>query len=147
MFDVAPSGEPAVWAPFGPRLAAARVTLLSSAGLHVEGEQKAFDLERERVEPTWGDPSFRVIPRAHGGLAMSHLHVNNADILTDNEVALPVRALDSLVADGIVGASSDQHISVMGYQGDLRGWRDTTVPAIVEVLRAQGTDGVVLAPV
>jgi hypothetical protein len=36
----------------------------------------------------------------------------------------------------------------MGYQGDdLAVWREETGPAIVEHLRAQAADGVVLAPV
>jgi hypothetical protein len=58
----APGEERPVWTPFEPRLADARIALLSSAGLHVDGEQPAFDVERERREPTWGDPSWRAIP-------------------------------------------------------------------------------------
>lgn len=146
-YDLPPTDEPPVWAPFVPRLADATVTLLSSAGLHVAGAQAPFDLDRERAEPTWGDPSHRAIPHDHGPLGMSHLHVNNADALADHEVALPCRALDRLVDAGVVGAASAQHVSVMGYQGDLRTWREATAPAIVDLLRAQGTDGVVMAPV
>ena len=146
-YELPPTDEPAVWAPFDQRLAESTITLLSSAGLYVEHEQPSFDLDREREEPTWGDPSHRIIPSRCPPLAMAHLHVNEADILADNEVALPRRALDALVAQGTVGASSDTHVSVMGYQGNLQAWRDVTAPAIIEHLRAQCTDGVVLAPV
>ena len=138
-----------VWAPFEKRLAESTIALLSSAGLSIEGSQPPFDLDRERQEPMWGDPTHRVIP--HGverPLAMSHLHVNNADVLADRNIALPIDVLDDLVTDGMVGAAADEHVSVMGYQqAGLEVWRDETSPAIVEVLRAQGTDGVVLAPV
>ena len=144
-----PDGGEEVWAPFGKRLGEASVALLTSAGLHTS-DQAPFDLERERREPTWGDPSYRAVPAASrtGDLAMAHLHVNDADVLADQEVALPLAALQRLVDEGVVGASAPEHVSVMGFQGhgDLGAWRDETAPAIVELLRASGTDGVALAP-
>lgn len=142
-------GDP-VWVPFGPRLADASIALLSSAGLHLKGEQEPFDLDRERREPSWGDPTHRVIPHALGEreLGMSHLHVNNADTLADRNVSLPVDVLADLVADGVVGRVAPSHFSVMGYQeAGLETWRSSTAPAVVEQLRAEQTDGVILAPV
>ncbi len=139
-----------VWAPFEPRLADATIALLSSAGLSVAGEQEPFDLERERREPTWGDPTHRVIPDDIGSrpLAMSHLHVNNTDTLADRNVALPIDVLRALVAEGTAGAAARSHFSVMGYQqAGLGVWRTQTAPAIVDVLRSEGADGVILAPV
>jgi D-proline reductase (dithiol) PrdB len=139
-----------VWTPFEPRLADARIALLTSAGLSVAARQQPFDLDRERAEPTWGDPTHRVIPNDLGGqqLAMSHLHVNNADTLADRNVALPIDVLNELVADGMVGAAAHSHFSVMGYQqAGLDAWRTQTAPAIVDVLRDEGADGVILAPV
>ncbi|HEX2851035.1 MAG TPA: glycine/sarcosine/betaine reductase selenoprotein B family protein [Acidimicrobiales bacterium] len=150
LYELAPSGDEPVWAPFEPRLAEATIALLSSAGLYVKGEQPPFDLDRERAEPTWGDPTHRVIPdgTAPSALGMCHLHVNNTDVLADPEIALPVQRLSELVADGIVGSSAPTHISVMGYQqAGLEGWREHTAPAIVERLRDERVDGVVLAPV
>jgi D-proline reductase (dithiol) PrdB len=145
-----PGEDTPVWAPAEKRLAETRVTLLTSAGLYVEGEQPSFDLERERREPTWGDPDWRRLPHGVpvGGLAMAHLHVNHADVLADRNVALPLDVLDELVADGLAGGATPEHVSVMGYQEHgLAGWRDVTAPAIVAQLREQGTDAVVLAPV
>lgn len=145
----APEGEPA-WAPFEPRLGAATIALLTSAGLHLEGVQPPFDLERERREPAWGDPSWRRIPAALGGaeLGMCHLHVNPTDILADHNVALPLDRLAELAAGGVVGAAAAEHVSVMGYQErSLDGWRTGTLPEVVDLLRGEGADGVVLAPV
>jgi len=145
-----PGEDAEVWAPFEPRLADATIGLLSSAGLYLEGVQDPFDVERERNEPMWGDPSWRAIPHdvAQGGLGMSHLHVNPADVLADHEVALPVRTLDALVSDGIVGASAGTHVSVMGYQeAGLVEWRERTPPAGVELHRDRGGDGAGLPPV
>jgi D-proline reductase (dithiol) PrdB len=138
-----------VWAPFEKRLAESRVALLSSAGLFVEGEHEPFDLDRERREPTWGDPGWRPIPAAtaQGALAMAHLHVNSADTLADQEVSLPLRTLEKLVDDGIVGSVAATHYSVMGYQASgLDEWRGRTGPEIVGRLRQEDVDAVVLAP-
>ena len=145
-----PGEEAPVWAPFTARLGDARVALLSSAGLYVEGHQAPFDAAGERANPMWGDPSWRALPRwvGQGDLGMVHLHVNNADVMADHEVALPLRALDGLVASGVVGASADTHFSVMGYQEEgLEAWRTRTAPEIVEVLRSERVDGLLLAPV
>ena len=137
-----------VWAPFTRRLADASIALVTSAGLSLAAEQEPFDLDGERRRPAWGDPTHRVLPHRHGPVVMSHLHVNPTDILADDNVALPVDALDDLVASGRVGRAAPAHVSVMGYQeAGLSVWRDVTAPAIVELFRAQGTDGVVLAPV
>src|SRR4051794_10612807 len=84
--------EPAVWTPFAARLGDATIALLSSAGLYDPATQSPYDLDRERSEPTWGDPTFRALGHTVEPLAMSHLHVNNTDILLDHEVALPRRA-------------------------------------------------------
>ena len=144
-------GESApVWAPFAPRLADASIALVTSAGLSLAGDQEPFDLDRERREPAWGDPTFRVLPHAMGDrrLVMSHLHVNDADVMADRDVALPVDVLDDLVAAGRVGRAAPAHVSVMGYQeAGLAEWRARTAPAMVELFRAQATDGVVFAPV
>ena len=139
-----------VWAPFPVRLADARIALLSSAGLYVRDEQEPFDLDGERRRPEWGDPSHRVIPTgtAPDSLDMCHLHVNDTDVLADPEIALPVGLLGELAAEGVIGSVAPDHVAVMGYQeAGLAGWRDETAPAVIDLLRAQDTDGVVLAPV
>lgn len=141
--------DEAVWAPCDPRLASSTVALLSSAGLFVEATQPSFDVDGERADPGWGDPSWRAIPRdtAQGALGMAHLHVNSADTLADHEVSLPLRTLDALVADGVVGASAATHYSVMGYQqAGLSHWRSKTAAEIVERLRDEQVDALLLAP-
>lgn len=138
-----------VWAPFETRLAESTVALLSSAGLYLDGSQESFDLDGERADPGWGDPTWRAIPRdtQQGALGMAHLHVNPADTLADHEVSLPLRTLDALVAEGIVGASAPTHYGVMGYQrGGLEEWRTKTAVEIVTRLRDEHVDALLLAP-
>ncbi len=120
---------------------------LSTAGLYDPASQESFDLDRERREPRWGDPTHRMIEHHGGPLAMAHLHVDNTDVVADPDIALPRRSLDRLVASGMVGAAAAQHASVMGYHGDLAVWRERTAPAIVARCRELDADGVVLAPV
>jgi len=139
-----------VWADFVPRLADARIALVTSAGLFLKDEQPSFDGERERNEPTWGDPTHRVLPSevSSGALGMMHLHVNNDDVLADHNIALPTDVLAELASDSVVGGSTARHVSVMGYQqAGLEVWRRETAPAIAALLREDGADGVVLAPV
>ena len=146
----APGEDGPVWAPLEQRLAHSRIALLTSAGLYLEGEQPPFDGEREKADPTWGDPTHRVLPASLEGRTpgMMHLHVNHEDVLADPEIALPVAGLAALAAEGVVGSVAPAHVSVMGYQqAGLDGWRAETAPAIVELLRDQGTDGLILAPV
>ncbi|HEX7264097.1 MAG TPA: hypothetical protein VF383_07970 [Candidatus Dormibacteraeota bacterium] len=144
-----PGEEAPVWAPFPKRLDASRIALLSSAGIYVAAAQKSFDVEREQSNPEWGDPSWRSIPAAAnaGDLAVSHLHINDEDIRSDPEIALPSRLLSELATEGVVGSATSEHISVMGYQErSLEGWRNETLPALVAMLRDRQADGLVLAP-
>jgi hypothetical protein len=144
-----PGEDGPVWASFEKRLAEARIALLTSAGIYVKARQPSFDLEREQTHPEWGDPTWRSIPAdaAPAELGVAHLHINDEDILADPEIALPMRTLGQLVADGVVGGASAHHLAVMGYQDrDLPDWRSKTAPEIVGRLRDEGADGVVLAP-
>jgi D-proline reductase (dithiol) PrdB len=150
MYEAAPRFEHApVWAPFEVPLAEARIGLLTSAGMFVAGQQEPFDVDRERREPTWGDPTLRIIPDgiAQSQIDATHLHINTADLLTDMNVALPVDRLGELVADGVVGSSSPEHFSVMGFQEEgAEVWRTTTGPEIAARCHTVDIDALILAP-
>lgn len=144
-----PGEDGPVWAPFAPRLADARIALLSSAGLYVKKTQPGFDVERERTHPEWGDPSWRSIPASAGPgvLGVAHLHVNDEDLVADPEIALPARMLATLAEEGVVGEAAAEHFAVMGYQDRaLDDWKKTTAPEIADRLREQGASGLILAP-
>ncbi len=150
MYESAPhfDHEP-VWAEFTKPLDQARIALLSSAGIYLSGSQAPFDLEREKQEPTWGDPTLRVIPNdvTQDQIGASHLHINTTDILADANVALPVHRLNELVAAGVVGAAADEHYSVMGFQEEgAEVWRTATAPEIAKRCHDRAVDAVILAP-
>jgi D-proline reductase (dithiol) PrdB len=142
-------GADPVWADLGKPLADANVALLSSAGIYLEEHQEPFDVERERREPTWGDPSLRVIPpdASPEDIGVAHLHYNTDLVLADPDVALPLRSLGAMEADGLIGSSAREHYSVMGYQEHgARVWAEQTGPEIAARCRDAEIDVLVLAP-
>ena len=144
-----PGEEEPAWAPFEKRLADSRIALLTSAGLYLKDSQAPFDLERERANPEWGDPSWRAIPSAAAapGIGVAHLHINDEDLVSDPEIALPTHLLNGLASEGVIGGAVAEHFSVMGFQEHrLEGWKNETVPALVAHLRDQVADGIILAP-
>jgi D-proline reductase (dithiol) PrdB len=150
MYEAAPEFDHApVWAEFTKPLDEARIALLSSAGMFMSNSQEPFDLERERREPTWGDPTFRVIPSevSQSQIDVSHLHINTADLLKDINVALPIDRLNELVDEGVVGAAATEHYSLMGYQQEgVEVWETETGPEIAARCHAADIDALILAP-
>ncbi len=106
-------------------------------------------MERERREPTWGDPSWRPIPRdvSQDRIDAAHLHINTDHVKRDVGVALGLRALAALEADGVIGRLADENYSVMGYQeAGCAEWRTKTGPEIAGRLRDAHVDALLLAP-
>lgn len=138
-----------MWAPFEKRLAASNIALLTSAGIFMKGTQAPFDLDHEKANPEWGDPTWRPISASSGpaDLGVAHLHLNDEDLLADPEIALPMHLLEQLASEEVIGGAVSSHLAVMGFQDRrLKEWRHTTAPEIVAHLRDQATDGLILAP-
>lgn len=126
-----------------------RFGLVTSGGLYATRNEPPFDQERERREPAWGDPSFRVLPvdMDPADVGVSHLHINHADVLADMNILLPIQRFQELAAEGVIGGLAPHAYSFMGYQGfpaDLSGWKDVYGPAVCDRLRAEDVDCVLL---
>ncbi len=144
-----PIEEPPVWAPLPKPLHRCTLALLTSAGIYLKDSQPPFDADRERREPTWGDPSYRIIPTGvrQDQVACSHLHINHADLLEDVDVVLPLRAFKRLEVEGVIGALAGEHYSFMGYQDRrLEDWRHTQGPELAARLKERSVDVLLLAP-
>jgi hypothetical protein len=138
-----------VWAPFEKPLAEATLAVLSSAGIFLPDTQESFDVERERREPHWGDPSWRAIPRdvSQDRIDAAHLHINTEHVKRDVGVALGLRALAALEADGVIGRLATENYSVMGFQqAGCEVWQSKTGPEIAGRLRDAAVDALLLAP-
>ena len=138
-----------VWAPLRRPVEESKVALLTSAGLFLKDVQPPFDIERERNEPLWGDPTYRAIPRdvAQDQIDAAHLHLNTRDFLIDFNVALPIRPFSLLAAEGEIGAVADEHYSFMGFQqSGAPEWRARYGPEVARKLKEAEVDILLLAP-
>lgn len=91
------SGEAIPWTDLAKPVSECMVALVSSGGIY-HRDDEPFDMERERAEPLWGDPSFREVP---GGISqeevrVAHLHYENPRALEDCNCILPVAALGEM---------------------------------------------------
>ncbi|MCA9829458.1 MAG: glycine/sarcosine/betaine reductase selenoprotein B family protein [Dehalococcoidia bacterium] len=141
--------EAPVWTPLTVPVTAAKIALLSSAGIYLKESQRPFDIEREKREPTWGDPTYRVIRRdvQQQDVAATHLHLNTRDIEEDINVALPIRAFAELEKRGDIGSLADEHYAFMGFQqSGANEWRTHYGPEVARRLKDAGVSALVLAP-
>lgn len=139
------------WTPLAKPVHDSTFGLITSAGLYYRGREEPFDLEREQQEPTWGDPTSRMIPRSISEIeiGVSHLHLNTGSIENDVNIVLPLNRFEELLDMDEVGGLAENHFSVMGYQGfppDTTTWREQTGLKIAEHFKSEGVDCVLLTP-
>jgi D-proline reductase (dithiol) PrdB len=139
--------RPIPWTPLAKPLAACRVALLSSAGVALDSDQP-FDQEGERRNPWWGDPSYRIIPRAatEKEVGFYHLHIDPQYAEQDLNCLFPLQRLDEFAARGEIGSSAERHYSMMGYLLDPSEMLEQTMPAVIRNLKEDRADVVVLVP-
>ena len=139
--------EPIPWTAPSKPLAKSTVAALTTGGLHLKGD-RPFDAERERREPAWGDPTYRVIPGdvRSGDVSVSHLHYDAADVLEDINVLLPVPLLRKMRAEGRIGEIAPRHYSFMGFQLEPAELLDEHLPEVIAALKSDAVDLVVLTP-
>ena len=124
------------------------VALVSTAGI-ARIDDRPFDQEGERRNPWWGDPSFRKIPfgTTEKDIRVYHLHVDPKFGEQDLDVLLPMRRLEELAGEGVVGRPAPTHYSFMGYLLETTELEQNSAPAIAANMREEGVDAVVLVPV
>ncbi len=146
-----PAPEPVPWTPLGKPVEQCRFALVTTAGLYVKGESASggsFDVDRERREPFWGDPTYRVIPSdvRQDQVGVAHLHINTEDIERDVNVVLPVQRFQELAAAGEVGELAPNHYSFMGYQQDAREWQERYAPEVAQRMVSEEVDAALITP-
>ena len=142
-----PVEDPIPFTPLRKPLSDSNIAAITTGGVHLTVD-RPFDLERERREPAWGDPSYRVLPAdvETGDVAVSHLHYNPADALADLDVVLPVPLLRRFAQNGIIRGVTRRHYSFMGFQLDPSELLDTYLPQVIDSLREDEADAVILTP-
>ncbi len=139
---------PIPWTPVAKPLSQSRVATISSAGIALRSEPP-FDDEIERRDPWFSDPSFRVLPRSTttGDVRVCHLHINTSFAAQDLNCVMPLDRLAELEASGKILCSAPSHYSYMGYTLRPEPLLRDSVPGIIERLREEQVDAVVLVPV
>jgi len=135
------------WTPLARPLADCTVALISSGGIALKS-QPPFDQEGERQNPWWGDPSYRVIPRTAvaADIRVWHLHINPAFAEEDLNCLLPLERLLEMEEAGEIGRSASRHYSIMGYILQPETLLTESIPAIIQQLKEDLVDIVVLIP-
>ena len=141
------SGEEFPWTEPNKPLEESCVALVSSGGIYHK-DDPSFDLDRERREPLWGDPSFREIPRgtSQEEIRAAHLHYRNTHLLKDFNCMFPLDVLEEMLAEGRIGSVSERHLTLMGYQPRVGTLVRETAPRMAERLHELGVDVVLLSP-
>ncbi len=138
---VEPGAVPWAKPPMTP--AATRVALVSTAALHLAGDEP-FRSATERL----GDPSYRIVPRGTPPFAfdLEAPYVDRRHVARDPEVALPLAALEALHRAGVTGEPAPRHASFSG--GIVHPWPALADPAreTADIFVEDGVGAVVLIP-
>lgn len=146
--------EPIPFTPLRRPVRESRFALVTTAGVWNTETDPPFDYEREKREPLWGDPTYRVLGSdvRQAQIGAGHLHLNNDDLLADLNIALPIARFKELVSAGEVGALADWHYSFMGFQGggpggpDTSAWERQYAPEVAARMQAEGVEATLITP-
>lgn len=132
------------WTPARKKLCDCKVTLVTSAGVHLK-THIPFNMTHR-----CGDPTFREIPNyvSLDELTLTHNYFDFKDALSDINLVLPIRPLIRLAKERVVKSVSRRSFSFMGHITDRH--IDTllrkTAPAMVKRLLHDEVDIVFLTP-
>jgi D-proline reductase (dithiol) PrdB len=135
------------WTPLDKSISETTFTLMTTAGLSMKSDAP-FDMEREKAEPAWGDPSYREIPRTatESDIEVSHLHINTEYIKQDINVMLPLTRFQEFEKEGIIGKLTPTCYSYYGFQLDPTALLNETMPKVADRMRHENVEAVLLTP-
>ncbi|WP_025769967.1 glycine/sarcosine/betaine reductase selenoprotein B family protein [Thioalkalivibrio sp. HK1] len=131
--------DPPPFSPFSKALPEARIGLIASGGIYLEG-QIAFH-HRD-------DASFRLIPENTAGndLRITHFAYDTGDARIDPGVVFPLARLRDLAREGVIGGLAANACTFMGGIYSSRKVRDALAPALADRMQAESVDAVMLVP-
>ena len=132
------------WAPMRKPLSESRVALVTSAGLHLRGDQPFI------TDTQGGDSSYRVIPRgtAAADIIQSHVSIgfDHTSIYRDINVTYPIDRLEELREQGVIGSLADNNYSFMGALRDGSRVANETGPEVARQMLDEGVEVAFLTP-
>ena len=133
--------------PLSKPLSEATLALVTSAGISLKTDPP-FDMEREKKEGTWGDRSFRALPKntTAADITVNHLHINTEYILQDINVMLPLARMGEFEREGIIGRLAPTAYSFYGFQWESTDFLKEAIEPMSKRMREEGVDAVILTP-
>ncbi len=135
-----PVNDTAPFTPPGRPLAACRLAIVTTAGLHRRGDRPFGP----------GEQTYRVIPAdtPAADIVQSHtsLGFDRTPILRDLNISFPVDRLRELVSRVTLGGVGPHHYSFMGAQRDVTRIERETGPEVGRRLREEGVDAALITP-
>jgi D-proline reductase (dithiol) PrdB len=132
------------WAPAKKALYDSRVTLVTTAGVHLKAGIPFNMLDQ------FGDPTFREIPNdvLQERLTITHNYFDSKDAISDINLVLPIEPLLRLVRKKIIGSIAKRSFSFMGHisGGHVDALLHESAPAMVKKLIQDKVDIVFLTP-
>jgi D-proline reductase (dithiol) PrdB len=132
--------DAAPWTHPAKPLAACRIAIVTTAGLHVRGDRPFAP----------GEQGYRVLPGdvPAADILQSHTSIgfDRTAIMRDLNVTYPIDRLRELVARGEVGSVAPRHYSFMGALRDVARLDRETGPEVGRRLREDGVDAALITP-
>jgi D-proline reductase (dithiol) PrdB len=132
------------WSPLRKPLSQAKLSLVTSAGLHLRGDKPFIG------DPKGGDASYRIIPSTtqSADILQSHVSIgfDHTAIMRDLNVTLPIDRVKDLVDKGIVGSLAQNYYSFMGALRNPKALIENTGPEVASRLKDEGVDLVFITP-
>ena len=120
-----------------------RLIFITSAGAYLDSKQQPFDASNDL-----GDYSIREIPfdTPFQNIKYAHEHYDHTAVNEDPQVLLPLKHLQELKSEGIIGSLTPSFISFMGYQPDVKLVVEELIPQILDAVKKQEADAALLVP-
>jgi len=124
-----------------------KFALVTSAGISLKSDPP-FDMEREKVEPTWGDRTFRAIPKSATGadINVNHLHINTTYIEEDINVILPLNRMEEFARENFIGELAPTSYSFYGFQWESTEFIEKGIRPMTKKMKEEAVDAVLLTP-
>ncbi len=135
------------WTPLDKPVKETTFALMTSAGISSKTDPP-FDVEREKREPAWGDPTSREIPSTatEADIDVNHLHINTDYIKQDLNVMLPLARFREFAQEGTIGGLAPTSYSFYGFQMDPKVLLEETMPKVASKMKSEGVNAVLLTP-
>lgn len=134
--------ETVPFTPLRKPLAESTIALLTTAGAHLD-DQPPF-----HTETVAGDHSYRILPDHldPSRLRFAHTHYDTASATEDPNCVFPIDRLHELVDRKRIGATSEVHVGMMGFNPDPTPVAEVLAPAVAEILVEHEVDVALIVP-